>query len=211
MQRFLPYIIRPMAQADIPAVVAIDRMSFPNPWPASSYQYEINENRRSFYYVLLRPSPQDQQAIERPGWRAWLRPGLGTPRTSLVIGYVGLRLEGGHTHISTIAVHPDWRGRGLGEALLWTAIRQTLDLGLARVTLEVRTTNVVAQGLYLKYGFSLIGIERGYYRGGEDAWLMEAHVGGPDYRARLAQFEQVLSTRLRQAPPESGQKADDGV
>ncbi len=211
MQRFPPYIIRPMAEADIPAVVAIDRMSFPTPWPASSYHYEINQNRRSFYYVLLRPSGGTRPESGRPGWRSWLRPGLSCPRASSVTGYVGLRLERGHSHISTLAVHPDWRGRGLGEVLLYTVIRQTLDLGLARVTLEVRASNVVAQQLYLKYGFRFTGIEPGYYRSGEDAWLMEAQVSGPEYAARLAQLGQALSERVRQAAPEFGQEAGDRV
>jgi ribosomal-protein-alanine N-acetyltransferase len=193
MQRFSPYTIRPMAQADIPAVVAIDRMSFSSPWPASSYAYELNQIRRSFYYVLLRPPSAPPKPYTERGWRAWLR---GSTRESLVTGYVGLRLEDGHTHISTLAVHPAWRGRGLGEVLLLTSIQQTLDLRVAQVTLEVRASNYVAQRLYIKYGFHFTGVQPGYYRTGEDAWLMEAKLSGPEYSARLAKLSSALQERV---------------
>jgi ribosomal-protein-alanine N-acetyltransferase len=201
MRNIGPYTIRPMTTGDIPAVVTIDRLSFPTPWPASSYMYELTRNSRSFYYVLVRAAEPELRSQRRP-LQTWFRDLLGTTDEGRVIGYVGLRLEPRGSHVSTLAVHPDQRGRGLGELLLLTAIGRTLELGLANVTLEVRASNQVAQRLYRKYGFRSTGMHRGYYRDGEDAWLMEADLSEPGFEACLAQrrasVEQRLGTRAEQ-------------
>jgi ribosomal-protein-alanine N-acetyltransferase len=194
-QQILPYTIRPMDPADIPAVVAIDRLSFPTPWPASSYAYELNHSKQSFYYTLLKPATTSV-APSGPRWHRWWRGLFDQPEEKRVIGYVGLRLQDGEAHISTIAVHPDWRGKGLGELLLLTAMEKALELGVSRVTLEVRASNWVAQHLYRKYGLHFKGVRRGYYRDGEDAWLMGVAVDGDAYRARLVELRQALKERL---------------
>lgn len=195
-QESLPYTIRPMELGDIPMVAAIDRLSFPTPWPASSYAYELKHRNASFYYVLLKPDANDEPHSEQ-GWRRWLLsvPGLGK-QESRVIGYLGLRLCGSETHISTIAVHPDWRGRGLGEFLLLTALEQSLEMEFGAVTLEVRPSNQVAQHLYRKYGFRFTGVHAGYYRDGEDAWLMAVEIDRDAYRTRLAELRRNLELRL---------------
>jgi [ribosomal protein S18]-alanine N-acetyltransferase len=200
-QEPLSYTIRPMELGDIPTVVTIDRLSFPTPWPASSYAYELKHRNTSFYYVLLKPEANDEPHSER-GWRRWLLnvPGLGK-QESRVIGYLGLRLCGSGTHISTIAVHPDWRGKGLGEFLLLTALEQSLEMGFGEVTLEVRPSNQVAQRLYRKYGFRFTGVHAGYYRDGEDAWLMAVEMDRDAYRTRLSELCRNLELRLGNHPP----------
>jgi ribosomal-protein-alanine N-acetyltransferase len=214
-QEPLSYTIRPMELGDIPTVVAIDRLSFPSPWAASSYAYEIKHRNTSFYYVLLKPDASDGPYPEQ-GWRRWLHsvPGLGK-QESRVIGYLGLRLCGSETHISTIAVHPDWRGKGLGEFLLLTALEQSLKMAFDKVTLEVRPSNQVAQKLYRKYRFRFTGVHAGYYRDGEDAWLMTAEIGQDTYRARLAELRRNLEPRLgdqllkkHSSPTHVGQKPE---
>ena len=121
MQQIGPYSIRPMTPADIPTVATIDRLSFPTPWPTSSYVYELTRNSQSFYSVLLCP-PQADALPPGHGLRAWFQGLLRGDNIDRVIGYVGLRLETGGTHVSTLAVHPECRGRGLGELLLLSAI-----------------------------------------------------------------------------------------
>ena len=80
-------------------------------------------------------------------------------------------------HVSTIAVHPDWRGHGVGEALFVHLLETALDLGAVTATLEVRVTNERAQGLYRKYLFEVVGRRKRYYRdNGEDALLMTAEL-----------------------------------
>ena len=204
MSRSLPYTIRSMAAADVPTVVAIERISFPTPWRPSSFLYELNHNPRSFYYVLLKPETPPP-ATPRRGWRRWLRGATGFQNESRVIGYMGFRLRPTEAHISTIAVHPEWRGRGLGELLLLTAMEQGLELGVDTVTLEVRPSNQVAQRLYRKYGFRFTDIRRGYYRDGEDAWLMKVEVNRDIYQRRLTGLRQALEIRLRGPQADAGQ------
>jgi ribosomal-protein-alanine N-acetyltransferase len=208
MSRSLPYTIRSMATADVPTVAAIERISFPTPWQPSSFLYELNHNPRSFYYVLLKPE-MPPSAPPRRGWRRWLHGAAGFQNESRVIGYVGFRLRSTEAHISTIAIHPEWRGRGLGELLLLTALEQGLELGVSTVTLEVRPSNHVAQRLYRKYGFRLQGVRRGYYRDGEDAWLMKVEVSRDFYPPRLAELRQALEERLRRPPVGVGQNSRD--
>jgi ribosomal-protein-alanine N-acetyltransferase len=148
-------------------------------------------------------------APSRPGWRRWLRDAIALPGESRVIGYVGFRLRSGRAHVSTIAVHPDWRGKGLGELLLLTAMEKALELGITLVSLEVRASNRVAQNLYRKYGFRFASVHRGYYRDGEDAWRMEAQVNRDAYRARLTGLRHVLEARLCRQPAGVGQNDRD--
>jgi ribosomal-protein-alanine N-acetyltransferase len=194
MQEPWPYSIRPMEPGDIPSVVAIDRLSFPTPWSASSYAYELKHRNSSFFYVLLKPDSAEDSPPER-GWRRWLHSATGL-RQSRVIGYVGIRLRDAGTHISTIAIHPDWRGNGLGELLLLTVIEQSTRMERGIVTLEVRPSNKTAQRLYQKYGFRFTGIHEGYYRDGENAWLMAVEIDRKIYRKRLAELRQALEERL---------------
>jgi len=195
MNQALPYTVRPMEPGDVPIVAAIERLSFPTPWPTSSFLYELSNRTRSFYRVLLKA--EGRGTASREGrWRRWLRGVIDRPEESRVIGYVGFRLQSAEAHISTVAVHPDWRGNGLGELLLLTAIEQALELGSSAVSLEVRASNRAAQNLYRKYGFRFTSVHRGYYRDGEDAWLMKVQIKQDAYRARLIRLRQMLEARL---------------
>jgi ribosomal-protein-alanine N-acetyltransferase len=191
----LPYIIRPMEPADVPTVAAIDRLSFPTPWLASSYLYELNHNNQSCYLSLLKPAP-DASLHPKQRWLERLRGMLYPAKESRVIGYVGFRFLLAEAHISTIAVHPDWRNKGLGELLLMTAMVRALELGGCKVSLEVRPSNHVAQRLYRKYGFRFMGVHQSYYRDGEDAWLMEVEMTHGVYQTRLAENRRVIEARL---------------
>jgi ribosomal-protein-alanine N-acetyltransferase len=189
-------------------VAAIDQLSFPTPWLASSYEYELQHPQQARYYTLLKPAPDTPLAR---GWFQRLRDTVFPSPYSRVIGYVGFRLMSNEAHISTIAVHPEWRGRHLGELLLLTAIEEALALGVKVVSLEVRPSNQVAQRLYRKYGFHFTGVNRGYYRDGEDAWLMAVRVEGEAYRARLAELRQMLMARMPSSPADVGQNHRDTI
>jgi ribosomal-protein-alanine N-acetyltransferase len=128
---------------------------------------------------------------------------------SAIVGYVGFRRQDGEGHITTIAVHPDFRRRGLGEFLLLAALDKMLTLGVDRVTLEMRPSNDVAYQLYRKYGFAVERRQAGYYRDGEDAWVMAAQVRSKAYRRRLGEGWRALRERLRRSQVDIGQ-ADDG-
>jgi ribosomal-protein-alanine N-acetyltransferase len=162
-----PYHLRPMTVADIPAVLAVDRESFPTPATEQLYIQELTGNPLAHYQVLI----ENTGAAEE------------------VIGYAGFWLIAGEVHISTIAVRPDQRGRGLGEWLLLNLLLLACEMAPLLVTLEVRRGNRVARNLYTKFRFEEVGARRGYYRDtGEDALLLTVDFGvQPDYCAWLRQ------------------------
>ena len=190
------YIIEPMRLRDIPEVMEIERASFPMPWSPHSYRYEILQNDRSHYYVL-RP----RLAEQRGGWWEKVQRALGWGRRGPVLGYGGFWLVAGEAHISTIAVHPEWRGRGLGELLLAHMLEQATALGAETATLEVRVSNQRAQNLYRKYGFQVVGCRRCYYRDNdEDALIMTTPpLTQASYQARIQQLRRQLWKRLAQS------------
>ncbi len=175
----LPPAIRPMERDDIPQVVAIDQLSFPLPWSATAYEYELTQNKNSHFMVALAPPAPTAWWPRLAGW-AGLR-----PADSPVVGYGGFWFIIDEAHISTIAVHPAWRGQGIGEQLLVAMLERALGLGAVSATLEVRVGNTTAQSLYRKYAFEVVGRRRRYYRdNGEDALLMTAGLN-PALRGRL--------------------------
>jgi len=72
--------------------------------------------------------------------------------------------------IATIGVLPEFRGRGLGSALL-RACEEKLDVPVVR--LVVRASNVTAIRLYERFGYAMLGRWRKYYSDGEDGTVME--------------------------------------
>src|SRR5690606_6995307 len=146
-----PYRLRPMVVADIPAVLAVDRLSFPSQATGQLYLNELTDNSLAHYQALVREDDDGET----------------------LVGYAGFWLIAGEIHISTIAVHPDERGRGRGEWLLLNLLLEARRMDPLLVTLEVRRGNTIAQALYRKYRFEEVGLRRRYYRDtGEDALLM---------------------------------------
>jgi ribosomal-protein-alanine N-acetyltransferase len=140
-----------MRPGDVPAVKAVEDVSFPNPWPASTFLGEIQNAPISHPCVAVR----GEGAGER------------------LVGYVVFWVIEGEVQINNIAVRPEYRGKGLGEALLRRTLDLARSLGGQYVVLEVRVSNQAAVGLYRKLGFAEIGRRKGYYfNPGEDALVM---------------------------------------
>ncbi|HLE73353.1 MAG TPA: GNAT family N-acetyltransferase [Anaerolineales bacterium] len=89
-----------------------------------------------------------------------------------VVGFVAadVRRRQDLAWIATIAVHPDYRGRGIGGQLLELAEQRC---GMARMRLSVRISNQAAQRLYQRRGYAQMDVWPKYYAGGEDAIVME--------------------------------------
>ncbi len=137
----------PMRVDDIPAVHEIERASFTAPWPTYAFKQELEANRLARYVVA------------RDGER--------------IVGYAGLWLMVDEAHITTFAVHPRWRRRGIGERLLLAILEVAIARRAREATLEVRLSNVAARRLYEKYGFRPVGLRPRYYTdNGEDALIM---------------------------------------
>lgn len=143
-----------MTVPDLDAVMDVEKVSFSSPWSKNTYRHEITRNQHGAYWVVS------------PSIRA---DGLAPP----VLAYAGTWQMGDEVHVTTIAVHPRWRRRKLGEWTLLKVIEAVRQNGACLVTLEVRTTNDPAIALYRKLGFEEVGKRRGYYLDtGEDARLM---------------------------------------
>ena len=209
----LDFAVEPMRLSDVPTVLAIERISFSSPWSARAYRYELVRNDRSHYFVLRHRGGQPVQSDACPPAR---RPGKSGPLGLFahlcqilrrqpgggIVGYGGFWMSGHRAHISTLAVAPQWRRRGLGLLLVLHMLDCATALGMRTVTLEVRVSNHAAQNLYQKCGFKPSGLQRGYYRdNGEDALLMSTpSLTRPTYQAHLASLWEELQERLSHRP-----------
>jgi len=179
--------LRYMSVPDIQQVVSIDRVAFDPPWSARSYAYEITESTYSHMMVL--ESIPDAERPTNPWKRLMQNLSGGVPIDPQIVAYGGLWKVVDEAHISTVATHPDFRGRGWGEIVaLLGMVRKSLSLGAAYVVLEVRISNTTAQNLYLKHGFVTHGIKKRYYHNnGEDAYDMRLDLLADDARENVEQ------------------------
>lgn len=213
------YFIEPMVEADIERVQAIERQSFATPWSANTYRTELRNPSNSRYVVARAsptpPPPQRGDSQRKRGLFAEIVSSLfGTPQLPdaspyPIVGYGGLWLAVDEGHVTTIAVDPIYRGRGIGELLLNGLIDQGMQINADILTLEVRVGNLVAQQLYLKYGFKTFGTRPRYYTdNNEDAMIMSTDaIRVPAYQERLKQLRASLFERLRHEaaePPPNG-------
>lgn len=90
-----------------------------------------------------------------------------------VLGYVGMMYVLDEGYISNVAVSPEHRRLGIADTLINALIDRANEKELSFVTLEVRKSNVPAIELYIKNGFSEVGLRKNYYtKPTEDAILM---------------------------------------
>jgi ribosomal-protein-alanine N-acetyltransferase len=187
------YILRYMRHEDIPQVVEVDKLSFPIPWSSRSYLFEINDND-SAHMVVIETEAAPRRAN---GLMGMLRRLGGPVPIETVAGYGGFWLIDGEAHISTIAVHPDYRGRGFGEILLAGMLARSIALKAEYSVLEVRVSNTNAINLYRKYEFEIVGRRKNYYRdNNEDAFLMHLAPIDDAYRVRFAERVAKLQDRV---------------
>ena len=152
---------RPMRIDDLDQVHAIDVLSFAVPWPASSYRFELLDNPASLLWVA--------EAI------------LADEKTQ-VVGMIVVWLIVDEAHIATVAVHPDYRGRGIGREIMEIALRESSRKGAKQATLEVRAGNEIARRLYEGLGFQVVGQRPRYYHdNNEDALIMSINELGQRY------------------------------
>ncbi|MGH2369451.1 MAG: ribosomal protein S18-alanine N-acetyltransferase [Chloroflexota bacterium] len=198
-----------MQPRDIPEVIEIERESFSMTWPANSYKRELEQNRMARYVVVrYEPGPDEPPAPPRP--REPKRPfplsllPLPADRSaaddtgSVVVGYGGLWLMVDEAHITSLAVKPGFRSRGLGELLMLSLFDMAVRVNARWLTLEVRVSNMVARTLYQKLGFREAGIRQRYYTdNNEDAVIMwSEELRSASFRERYAAIQRDLANRL---------------
>ncbi|MFC4551381.1 MULTISPECIES: GNAT family N-acetyltransferase [Halorussus] len=159
-----PVRVRQAVQADLLAVLRIERASFEQPWPFSAFERFLGEPG---FLVADEGSAGRRSPTNAAG---------GALQTGSVVGYVVANLVANHGrplgHVKDIAVHPDRRGDGVGATLLEHAL-SVLEAGGARsVKLEVRASNQPALSLYYEYGFEYLRTVPRYYDDGEDALIL---------------------------------------
>lgn len=172
-------VLRYMHLTDIREVVVIDRLSFKPAWSEKSYQYEVSKAPATHMLVM--------QAVVDSGsrWRKFIRP-FNPATGGKILGYGGLWIIADEAHISTIASHPDERGKGIGEAILACQIQKSIQMNCSYIVLEVRVSNQVAQNLYHKYEFQIVDRRSNYYHDNhEDAYDMRLDLTDPAKIARL--------------------------
>ncbi len=138
--------IRPARIFDINEVMRIERASFQEQYPKGLLMMFLENNPNTFLVAEY-----------------------GGKVIGYVMGYLRPDLEG---HIMSIAVDPEYRGNGIGSALLAEAIERLIREGARYIGLEVRVSNIGAIRLYERFGFMRVKRIIGYYSDGEDAYYM---------------------------------------
>lgn len=138
--------IRDMALEDVEEIIDIEIKSFSTPWSKVSFYSEIH-NKNSINKVAVIDGK--------------------------VCGYICVRCFEEECHLLNLAVHPDFRRRGIATLLMNKVISQLKKRGCRFIFLEVRASNTIAQRMYEKFGFNQVGVRRRYYINPiEDAIIM---------------------------------------
>ena len=205
--------VRLMCKEDIAQVTEIDREAFPTLWPPTNYRNEL-DNRLAHYIV----APDREKVIEIPEVQAApekVISGLASrvkrllncdnstnnesspSSTQYIMGFAGFWIMAGEAHVTNIAVRETHHRQGIGELILISLIDLAVELDAGMVTLEVRVSNTAAQSLYYKYGFTQVGLRRGYYIDDkEDAALMTAdNIASESYQAHMSRLKQTHSRK----------------
>ena len=129
--------IAPMTERDLEAVLAIERKIYPYPWTEGNFR----DSLRAHYHCWAYRHGEE------------------------LIGYAVLVLGAGEAHLLNLSVAGDAQGRGHGRALLGHVVGVAKERGAQVIFLEVRPSNEAGRRLYAGYGFSQVGVRRGYYPG----------------------------------------------
>lgn len=145
--------LRSMRSDDVPQVAALDHLSFADPWPQGSFEYELKASTYSLCLIA-----EDPEA----------------PESENIVGALVIWLIVDEAHIATIAVHPSYRHCGIGRRLLAQGLLQAAERGAVKSLLEVRSGNTEALHLYYGFGYKAVGLRPNYYQAEhEDALLLD--------------------------------------
>ena len=136
-----------MDETHISQIAALEKRCFSDPWSENSIAGELS-SRLSYWLV----------AVEN----------------GEVVGYIGSQSVLGQSDMMNVAVHPDYRRKGIAEALILALSADLKERQNQCLTLEVRASNAPAITLYEKLDFKPIGLRKNYYRNPkEDALILQ--------------------------------------
>ena len=140
-----------MNESHVRQIAELEKLCFHDPWSENSIASELG-NRLSVWLVAL-----DEEKV---------------------VGYVGSQTVIDETDMMNIAVHPDYRNRGVATELIMELTQQLKKRGSRGLMLEVRESNSAAISLYEKHGFVQVGCRRNYYRNPrENALILRKELG----------------------------------
>ena len=128
--------IVPMSPAHIPTLAKLEKCCFSVPWTEAGLSEELLNPVAVF---------------------------LVAQRAGEILGYAGMHHLLDEGNIINVAVFPERRRKGVASSLLFSLVRYGIENGLARLTLEVRPSNLGAVALYESFGFEQVGRRRGFY------------------------------------------------
>ena len=147
--------IRRIERKDLPQILVLEKLLYKDPWNESNYESEIAHNDYAYMYVL--------------------------EENDVILGYAGFWLSYEYATITKVSINPALQSKGLGYYLFNVVMNIALELGATSFSLEVRESNLKAQNLYSKSGYTKQGKRKGYYSDGEDAIVMIYEKGESHY------------------------------
>lgn len=129
--------VEPMTAAHIAALADIERLCFSEPWSADALRQELTNPCARFFAALCDGVP---------------------------VGYIGCLVAAGEGDITNVAVHPDFRRRGIAGQLIARLTEEARQEGVTQIHLEVRASNAAAMALYEGRGFCPVGRRPRFYR-----------------------------------------------
>lgn len=126
-------------------ILKIERLSFDQPWSVVHFARDINFNDSSFNWVAVKENK--------------------------TVGFLFGWFTKDEYHLNNIAVHPEFRKRGIAGELLKFAINSNKANNVEKIYLEVRADNYPALKLYESFDFQAVGVRKDYYKKGDDAIL----------------------------------------
>lgn len=146
-----PLIFIPFTEDHLPQIMTVTADAYPDSWSERMFRDELG-NRLSRFYSAF--------------------------NGDTLVGYGGYWMVADEAHITTIAIAPAYRGRGLGRQLLEHLIDTATAEGATLVALETRHSNTPALALYTRLGFRQVGRRKAYYaKTNEDAIVMMKELG----------------------------------
>lgn len=158
MATTVPIVLRPMTTRDIPAVTALEEEIYPQPWSSGIFSDELTQPGRAY---------------------------LVAERGGIVVGYAGMMIVEDDAHVTTLTVAASARHEGLGSRLMLRLIDEGLEHGARHLTLEVRSTNAAARRLYERFGLTVVGVRKNYYRDDDAVIMWATDIDQADYQQRL--------------------------
>ena len=149
-------VVEPVTSAeDLSGLLAVEQASFMNPWTREMYVAELENPDVSYLFVAKNAEGR-------------------------VVGFCGFWRVLDELHINNLAVLPEYRRLGIASKILSCVFEVGRRVDAGRATLEVRRSNEIARRLYERFGFTVAGVRRGYYRNPDEDALVLWREGFPE-------------------------------